>query len=110
MGTDKTNAQIYWKCQTDFVYLNFSITLIFRTSIAIKLSKAIMPQTMQKGINLGYCGELSNEIAIANPNKFKRHSSPKPKNAAFANMENGRKIKTVFFIAHSFLPFDIYVK
>ena len=89
---DKTTAHMYSKSQIDFVKRSFSESLIFRISIVIKPSKATIPQTMQKGINLGYCAELSNEIAIANPNKFKIHSNPKLKNAAFANMEKGRKI------------------
>ena len=99
IGTDKTSAKIYSKVQADFVNLNLSEALIFRISIAIKPSKAIMPRTIQKGINLGNCAELSNEIAIINPNKFKRHSIPKLNNTAFANMEKVRKIKVVFFIA-----------
>ena len=86
MGMDKITANIYSKSQINFVRLSFSETLIFRTSTAIKPSKATIPQRMQNGINLGYCIELSNEIAIAKPNKFKRHSNPKLKNAAFANM------------------------
>jgi len=87
---DKTTANRYSESQIDFVKRSFSESLIFRISIAIKPSKATIPQRMQNGINLGYCIELSNEIAIAKPNKFKRHSNPKLKNAAFANIVIGR--------------------
>ena len=84
---DKINARAYSKIQIVFVNPSFSETLIFRISIAINPSKATMPRTMQKGINLGYFTTLSNEIAIDRLNKFKRHSIPRLKSAAFANME-----------------------
>ena len=87
IGIDKTNARAYSKIQIVFVKLSFSEILIFRTSIATKPSKATMPRTVQKGINLGYFTTLSNEIAIDRLNKFKRHSIPRLKSAAFANME-----------------------
>ena len=75
----------------------FSETLIFRISIAINPSKATMPRTMQKGINLGYFTTLSNEIAIDRLNKFKRHSMAKLNDAAFANTKRITQID--FFIS-----------
>ena len=81
---------MYSKSQIDFVNSSFLEALILRISIAINPSKATIPRIMQNGMNLGYCTELSNEIAIVNPNKFKRHSNPKLKNAAFANIVIGR--------------------
>ena len=91
MGRDKASAKTYSKIQIVFVNTSFSEALIFRISIVINPSKATMPRTMQKGINLGYDGVLSNESARAMPNRFKRHSTPKLKNAAFANMEKSRR-------------------
>ena len=97
MGTDKMNAKTYAKIQTDFVRLYFSEIFALRMSMAIKPRNASVPRTMQKGINLGYCAELSSEIAMARLNKFKRHASPRLNNAAFANMERITQID--FFIS-----------
>ncbi len=74
--------------------------------MAIKPNKANIPIIMQKGINLGYRSVLSNEIATERLNKFKRHSVPKLKKAAFANMKIGRITKDVFFITPP--PFYVY--
>ena len=89
---DKINARVYSKIQIVFVNPSFSEILIFRISIAIKPSKAMMPRIMQKGINLGYFITLSNEIAIDKLNKFKRHSIQRLKNVAFVNIKIGRII------------------
>ena len=97
MGIDKMNAKTYAKIQTDFVRLYFSEIFALRMSMAIKPRNASVPRTMQKGINLENCTELSNEIAIVYPNKLKRHSIPRLKNAAFANMERITQID--FFIS-----------
>lgn len=89
--------------------VSFSDTLIFRANIATKPKRDIIPRTMQNGINLGNCsatGGPSNEIAIDKLNKFKRHSVPKLKKVAFANMKIGRIIKDVFFIMPP--PFYVY--
>ena len=88
MGIDKMNAKTYAKIQTDFVRLYFSEIFALRMSMAIKPRNASVPRTMQKGINLGYCAELSSEIAMAKLNKFKRHASPRLNNAAFADRKS----------------------
>ena len=97
MGIDKMNAKTYAKIQTDFVRLYFSEIFALRMSMAIKPRNASVPRTMQKGINLGYCAELSSEIAMARLSRCKRHDMPKLKNAAVAN-EKGRTIKVAFFM------------
>ena len=91
-GIDKTSAKMHSKRQKNFVKPNFLEAFAFRTIIATKPSKATIPQAMQKGINLGYCTELSNENFITDPNKSKRHSIPRLKNAAVANIKKGRII------------------
>ena len=99
MGTDKTNAGRYSQSHINFVKSNFSEALIFMKIMAISPKRAMTPRTMQNGIHPGTGIALSNEIAIENPNNFKRHSVPRLKNAAFTNIEKGKIInKIAFFI------------
>ena len=108
MGMAKTNAKIYWKYQIHFVNLSFSDIFIFPSNRKITPSKATIPRTMQKGINLGYFIALSsNEITTEKLSKFNRQVIPKLKKIAFPNAKVGRIIKIDFFISK--YPFYIFV-
>ena len=83
------------------VNLSLSDIFIFPNKRKITPIKATIPRIMQKGINLGYCILLSNEIPTEMLNKSKRQVSPKLKKVAFPNVKAGRMIKIDFFIPKS---------
>ena len=81
---------------------------MFRANIVANPKRDIISRTIQKGMNLGYCIALSNEIPTEMLNKSKRQVMPKLKKMAFPNVKVVRIRNVDFFIPKS--PFCVFVR